>query len=97
MVTNSDEEQEIEYMSGDIVWAKYGRIWYPAKLCCLADLSESLQVRFSKNKDKLIVKWLGENMYFSVASSQIVVFGKIWLMLQELQDQVTFLNSTTSP
>ena len=71
--TDSDEEQEIDYKSGDIVWAKYGRIWYPAKVCCLADLPESLQVRFSKYKDKLIVKWFGENMYSSVTASQIDV------------------------
>ena len=65
-----------EYNLGDTVWAKYGRMWYPAEICCLADIPEHLQQWFPRVENKLIVKWFGEENYSAVAYNQVDVLGE---------------------
>ena len=42
----TDEEEEDVFCPGDIIWAKHGRIWYPAKIVRVQDLSDHLQSHF---------------------------------------------------
>ena len=58
----SDESSEIEeeeFNPGDVIWAKHGRIWYPAQICTLNDVPSNLQHRFCVQNNKVIVKWFG--------------------------------------
>ena len=58
----SDESSEIEeeeFNPGDVIWAKHGRIWYPAQICTLNDAPSNLQHRFCVQNNKVIVKWFG--------------------------------------
>ena len=75
----SDESSEIEeeeFNPGDVIWAKHGRIWYPAQICTLNDAPSNLQHRFCVQNNKVIVKWFGQNNLSLVNSSQINVLGE---------------------
>ena len=72
----SEEDEETEFNPGDVIWAKHGRIWYPAQICSLSDVPCHLQHRFPVQKSKLIVKWFGEENYSSVTATQVDVPGE---------------------
>ena len=72
----SDEDNESEFNPGDIIWAKHGRIWYPAQIYCLANLPEHIQSLFQRQKEKVIVKWFGEDNYSSLNVKQVDVLGE---------------------
>ena len=42
----SSEDEEEEFNPGDVIWAKHGKIWYPAQICGLSDVPSNLQHRF---------------------------------------------------
>ena len=71
-----DDDGDDEFKPGDIVWAKHGRIWYPAQIHSLADLLSHLQSHFSLQRDKLLVKWFGEENYSSVTITQVDILGE---------------------
>ena len=48
----------------------------PCTDCSLADIPENLQQLFQLTKNKLIVKWIGENTYSSVNCNQIDIQGE---------------------
>ena len=54
----SSEDEEEEFNPGDVIWAKHGRIWYPAQICSLNDVPSNLQHRFCVQNNKVIVKLL---------------------------------------
>ena len=63
--SESDDEEDVG--PGDIVWALYGRTWYPACLCNLIDLPEGTRRNFKNPKGKFIAKWYGEERYSLVS------------------------------
>ena len=73
---DSEEEEAEDYRPGDVVWAKHGRVWYPAQICNLGDIPSALQKRFSNTNAKLLVKWFGENNFSAVATTQIDFLGE---------------------
>ena len=46
----SDNETEAEYNSGELIWAKHGRVWYPAQTCYLPEVPVHPQKRFQCKK-----------------------------------------------
>ena len=44
--TDESSEDEEEFNPGDVIWAKHGRIWYPAQICSLNDVPSNLQHQF---------------------------------------------------
>ena len=74
--TDTSEDEDSEFNPGDIIWAKYGRIWYPAQIYSLADVPVHLQSQFQGQKEKVIVKWFGEDKYSSVLVNQLDVLGE---------------------
>ena len=44
--TDESSEDEEEFNPGDVIWAKDGRIWYPAQICSLNDVPSNLQHQF---------------------------------------------------
>ena len=63
----SESEDEEDVGPGGIVWALYGRTWYPARLCNLIDLAEGIRRNFKNPKGKFIAKWYGEERYSLVS------------------------------
>ena len=53
------------------MWVKHGRNWFPAQIVTLADVPPHLKQRFSGQRDKLIVKWVGEENYNTKSTDQI--------------------------
>ena len=72
----SSEDEEEQFNPADVIWAKHGRIWYPAQIYSLNDVPSNLQHRFCVQNNKVIVKQFGENNFSSVKSSQIDVLGE---------------------
>ena len=72
----SSDDEEDEFNPGDVIWAKHGRIWYPAQICTLSDVPSNLQHRFRVQNNKVIVKWFRESNFSSVNSSQIDVLAE---------------------
>ena len=60
--TSDEEEDESDYNPGDIVWARHGRIGYPAQIQSLVDLPEHLQARFQRQRDTVVVQCLGRTI-----------------------------------
>ena len=57
---------------GDVVWAKHGWTWYPAKVMSRADVPENLHTSLFRNKvDELVVQWYGENTFSWKRTSQL--------------------------
>jgi hypothetical protein len=71
-----EHSEEIGHSPGDIIWALYGNTWYPAKICCLAEVPEENQSKFSKLGERVIVKWVGEERYSSISEKQIDELGE---------------------
>ena len=59
----SDTEVDEDLGPGDIVWALYGRRWYPARLVHLSELPDNVRGSFKNPQGKSIVKWYGEDRY----------------------------------
>ena len=50
------------------MWALHGRIWYPARVCTLAEVPENLKIRFQNNTStKYIAWWYGDGLYSLVS------------------------------
>ena len=48
---------------GDIVWGLHGHIWYPARVCTLAEVPDNLKTRFKNNTStKFIAWWYGDGL-----------------------------------
>ena len=69
----SDHEDENEvycgnsnFGPGDIVWAKWGRKYFPAKVISYKELDSSIKTKLrcsKKTSDYVVVQWYGENNY----------------------------------
>ena len=71
--TDDEEDQkESQFTPGDVVWAKHGRTWYPAKVLSRADVPENLHKSLFRNKvDELVVQWYGEKTFSWKRTSQL--------------------------
>ena len=73
--SDSDDDSEDEDLGpGDIVWARYGRVWYPAKIVSSEDVSKNLHKSLFRSKpgeDALVVKWYGEDRFSRVKTQNI--------------------------
>ena len=71
--TDDDEDQEeSQFTPDDVVWAKHGRTWYPAKVVSCADVPEKLHKSLFRNKvDELVVQWYGEKTFSWKKTSQL--------------------------
>ena len=60
-----DEENFSSYAPGDIVWGKYGKNYYPAKIVSHGELPERLQKGLFRLRkpESAIVKWYGEDNF----------------------------------
>ena len=58
---------------GDIVWGKYGRKFFPAKIVSFNQLPEKVQAGLGKSRkaDSVIVQWYGEDNYSWVKTRNI--------------------------
>ena len=74
--SSTEENENEEHNPGDIVWAQHGRIWYPAQVVTSGDLPPQLQKQFSTLKQKVIVKWFGENNFSYLNPEQIDSLGE---------------------
>ena len=54
----SSEDEEEQFNPADVIWAKHGRIWYPAQIYSLNNVPSNLQHRFCVQNNKVIVKLL---------------------------------------
>ena len=52
-----------EFRPGDVVWAKYTRIWYPAKVCRSSDIPQSLKNKLKQSKTLFPIMWYVENKH----------------------------------
>ena len=57
----SDVDAEEDYGPGDIVWALYGRRWYPGQLVSMSDLPDHVRGSFKNPNSRYIVKWYGKD------------------------------------
>ena len=48
-----------------------GRMWYPAKVCILANVPENMRNLFHNDRQKPILKWYDENNYSLVKESKV--------------------------
>ena len=56
----------------DIVWGKYGRIWYPAVVAALEDVPKNICQYLGCNiEGKRIVKWWGEENVSALAEKNV--------------------------
>ena len=62
---DSDEAygNEDEFRPGDVVWAKYQKVWYPAKVALSTDLPSSLKRKLQSSSVFIPVIWYGENKF----------------------------------
>ena len=72
---DEDDTDDVAFNHGQIVWAKYGRKSYPAKIVGKEDVSEKYQKQlFSVNSDGFtVVHWYGENSYSKIKVSKIQI------------------------
>ena len=58
--------------AGDIVWVKYGRIWYPAQVCTHKKFPEPVLQKLTKNiQGKVFVKWWREDNFSVITESNV--------------------------
>lgn len=77
--SSSDDDSSEESISpGDIVWAKYGRVWYPAKIVSSCDVPIRLQRNLfrCKGDDSVVVLWYGEDRFSRVKCVNIDVLAE---------------------
>lgn len=72
--SESDSEDDDENLApGEVVWAKYGKTWYPAQIVSHCDVPLKLPKNLfrSKGKDFIVVKWYGEERYSKVRTANV--------------------------
>ena len=85
---DEDDTNDVAFNRGQIVWAKYGRKSYPAKIVGKEDVSEKYQKQlFSVNSDGfIVVHWYGENSRIKVSKIQILGESREGLKLADQPD-----------
>lgn len=73
----SEDEVDEDLGPGDIVWALYGRRWYPARIVNISDLPENARGSFKNPRGRNIVKWYGEDQYSFVTKVDILAENRI--------------------
>ena len=53
---DSEDVYEAEFKAGDVVWGKYGKTWYPAKVCAVTELRVSLLKKLKGSYDLIPLK-----------------------------------------
>ena len=67
-----NEENSSSYAPGDIVWGKYGKFYYPAKIVSHGEFPEKLQKSFRVRKaESVIVRWYGEGNFSWVQNKNL--------------------------
>ena len=61
---SDDNPAEDSISPGDVVWAKYGRTWYPGKVAASYDIPPNQQRNFvrCKGDNSVVIGWHGVNM-----------------------------------
>ena len=74
----SSDEEEGEFNRGDIVWGKYGKNYYPAKVVGKKDTpAEYHEKLFGTHSSKhAVVRWYGENRYSRILYSRMKVLAE---------------------
>ena len=79
----SEDEDECDALinsdlrTGDVVWAKFSRTWYPARIACMSEVPESLAKRIRASKAGLVpLLWYGEARYGSASIRYIDTLGE---------------------
>lgn len=70
-LSSSDPDSDIDeesFKPGDVVWAKHGRMWYPARVVSPFDVPEHLKGPLTRHltQSKVLVKWYGEDNFSSI-------------------------------
>ena len=75
---DSDSDDEAPFNRGDIVWAKYGKSFYPAKVVGKDDVPEQYHKQlFAVHSVKhAVILWYGENRYSRIPFSRITVLAE---------------------
>ena len=66
-----EDEEDHNITAGDVVSGMCGRMWYPAKVYSLTDVSENMHNLSRNNQQKLILKWYSGNNYSLVKESNV--------------------------
>lgn len=74
----SSESDDENLAPGEIVWAKYGKTFYPAQIVSHYDVPPKLQKKLfrSKGKDFVVVKWYGEDRYSKVRTVNVDILAE---------------------
>ena len=62
---------EAEFRCGDVVWAKYGKTWYPAKICGSTEIPQALKNKLYQSTALVPVLWYVENKHSLVQIQNI--------------------------
>ena len=73
-----EDDSEVPFNRGDIVWAKYGRTFYPAKVVGKDDVPKQYHHQlFSIHSVKhAVIMWYGENRYSRIPFSRITILAE---------------------
>ena len=74
--TSSDTDSYLEeesFKPGDVVWARHGRIWYPAKVLSPTEVPDHLKSSLLRHltQNKVVVKWYGEDNYTTISVQHV--------------------------
>ena len=74
--TTYDDENECIGI-GDIVWAKHGKVWSPARVVGSEAVPKDILREFGRSlQGKIIVKWWGEEMYAALLERQVEILAR---------------------
>ena len=73
---DSEDVYEAEFKAGDVVWGKYGKTWYPAKVCAVTELPVSLLKKLKGSYDLIPLKWYVENTFSLIRSRFVDVLAQ---------------------
>ena len=79
-LSDSDTEEDVEssnIIPGDIVWAKHGRVWYPAKVVHLDSVPINIAKLLGRSAtNKIVVQWWNEDNYSALHESKVELLGR---------------------
>lgn len=63
---DADTDEMGMYCSA-VVWAKYGKFWYPAKVVSLETVPTNFRKKLPSTENKYVISWFGESKFSAIA------------------------------
>ena len=70
------DTDEMGMYCGAVVWAKYGKFWYPGKVVSLETVPTNIRKKLPSTENKYVISWFGESNFSAIAKDNVEMLAR---------------------